>query len=242
MRGDRAWVGVSSPRVLVGVVAPWVCDSTPPALPLQRGGTRRPFLWSVPSFCQRISEHLQSRSRGNPVSFSSPREEKAKTLDPRLKMSRMTEGAKGKTKTLDPYRSPGSPIESGTSVGNDGLFPPLCKGRAGGVEPTVHRAQGFAGLATDSTSPHPSLQRRGTGARKEAVEIVNELVNTYRDDRQRQKAKTLDPYRSPGSPIKSGTSVGDDRRSKGKGKNPGFSLTPALSHREREKSVGNDRR
>ena len=57
----------------------------------------------------------------------------------------------------------------------------------GGVEPPVHGARGFAILGTDSTSPHPSLQRRGTRARKEAVEIVNELVNTYEDDRRRSR-------------------------------------------------------
>ncbi len=42
-------------------------------------------------------------------------------------------------------------------------------------------------LAPASTSPHPSLQRRGTGAQKEVVKIINELLNIYRDDR-REKA------------------------------------------------------
>ena len=42
--------------------APWTVGSTPPTLPLQRGGKRRPFfLGSLvsPSFCQRITEPLQ---------------------------------------------------------------------------------------------------------------------------------------------------------------------------------------
>ena len=42
--------------------APWTAGSTPPTLPLQRGGKRRPFfLGSLvsPSFCQRMSEHIQ---------------------------------------------------------------------------------------------------------------------------------------------------------------------------------------
>ena len=45
--------------------APWTVGSTPPTLPLQRGGKRRPFflgspLVGSPSFCQRITEPLQS--------------------------------------------------------------------------------------------------------------------------------------------------------------------------------------
>ena len=46
------------------------------------------------------------------------------------------------------------------------FFPPLCKGRSGGVEPTVHGACGFAVLIIASTSPHPSLQRRGISSRR----------------------------------------------------------------------------
>ena len=41
-------------------------------------------------------------------------------------------------------------------------FPPLCKGRIGGVEEIVYVA-GFATIAANSTSPCPSLQRRGIG-------------------------------------------------------------------------------
>ena len=64
-----------------------------------------------------------------------------------------------------PDRSP----TAGTSVGGQawarGLmyeaFPPLCKGRIGGVEPTDRGARGGAVFSVISTSPHPSLQRRG---------------------------------------------------------------------------------
>ena len=40
-------------------------------------------------------------------------------------------------------------------------LPPLCKGRIGGVEPTDRGARGGAVFSVISTSPHPSLQRRG---------------------------------------------------------------------------------
>ena len=49
---------------------------------------------------------------------------------------------------------------------------------------------------------HPSLQRRGNDKRHEMARL----------QRQKRKAKTLDPNRLSGSPIESGTSVEDDRR------------------------------
>ena len=105
-------------------------DSTPPGLPLQRGGNerKRPAHGGPSSLlCRRMRKHLQfplspplchsrpplchSRESGNPVSFSSRTKEKEKTLDPvyrldprssRGQASRMTEGGKEQRKSLDP--------------------------------------------------------------------------------------------------------------------------------------------
>ena len=69
--------------------APWTVGSTPPTLPLQRGGKQRPFfLGSLvsPSFCQRITEPLQSSTL---------------VPDPRLQTSR-TGSDRGSSQGKDP--------------------------------------------------------------------------------------------------------------------------------------------
>ncbi len=144
----------------------------------------------------------------NPGLFSSQTKEKTTTLDPRLLMSRMTEGRDSffchscesrnpvlifvaceqeKATTLDPCRLPGSPIRSSITNVEDR--------RRGQASRMTEGRDSFFCHSCESRNP----------------------VSFSSQTQAKTKDKTLDPlldwiHSLTGSPIRSGTSVGDKRR------------------------------